>query len=228
MKTIARSSLLLPFFLTLAFPAFADRADDASRWDKDMAAFEERDRKAASPEGALLFVGSSSIKLWDLEKSWPNRATINNGFGGSTLADSIAHFDRLVAPHDPSAVVIYSGDNDIARGLSPEGLLEDFKTLASKIEAEHPGVPVIYIAVKPSQKRWDLWPKMKAANALVADYCGSRENLYFADIAEPMLAGRDGPPDEEWFVEDGLHLSELGYVRWTKLIDALLPGEERE
>ncbi|MEX2579689.1 MAG: GDSL-type esterase/lipase family protein [Verrucomicrobiales bacterium] len=228
MKTLAIPSLLLPVALILACPALADGADDASRWDKDMAAFEERDRQSPPAEGALLFVGSSSIKLWDLEKSWPDRATINNGFGGSTLADSIAHFDRLFAPYDPAAIVIYAGDNDIARGLSPEEFLADFKTLASKIEAKLPGVPVIFLAVKPSRQRWDLWPTMKAGNALVADYCEGRENLYFADIAEPMLAGRDEAPAEDWFVADGLHLSESGYARWTKVVDALLPEEERE
>lgn len=201
--------------------------DPFARWKPAMAEFAERDAKHPPESGAVLFVGSSSIRMWDLEKSWPDRSVINNGFGGSVLADSIHFFDQVIAPYDPSAIVIYCGDNDVSRGNGAEQVLADFDKLAGLIRKVHPEVPVIYIAIKPSVKRWDLWPVMKEANRLIAAYCGGREGYGFADIGTLMLEGvEEGPPAESWFMKDGLHLSEEGYAKWTELVDKYLPPVE--
>lgn len=193
------------------------------KWQADMDKFKARDEASPPEAGALLFVGSSSIRKWDLPKSWPDTKVVNNGFGGSTLADAIYHFDTLIASQKPKAIVIYSGDNDIGQGLSAEETFKDFQTLASKIREKFPEVPVVYIAIKPSVKRWELWPTMKKANDLIAAYCKSKPGLYFADIAAPMLKDvTDGPPSKDWFAADGLHLSDMGYRRWTSVVNRQL------
>lgn len=208
--------LLSPFLLAEEKPKAPEK------WEPDIAGFEARDLESPPAKGALLFVGSSSIRKWELDSSWPDRETINNGFGGSTLADSIHFFDRLILPYEPGAVLIYAGDNDIHRGLSAKGVLKDFETLASSISASFPDVPVIFLAIKPSEKRWEHWPKMKKANELVAEKCALKETWFFADTATPMLKGAEGAPDSSWFIEDLLHLSEKGYAEWTEVVNAIL------
>lgn len=211
--------------LALACPSFTFSQDEVKgpeRWEKSIVGFEARDRETPPEKGTILFVGSSSIRMWELEKSWPDSPTVNNGFGGSTLADAIFHFERAIAPYQPSAIVIYAGDNDIAKDLPPEGVLGDFEALASLISVAHPDVPVVFIAIKPSIKRWSLWPTMEKANALVRKACEGNEQLHYADIAAPMLEDRDGPPAEKWFAPDGLHLSEWGYEQWTAVVKDVL------
>lgn len=203
-----------------------DKPEGPERWEKDIATFEVRDTQSPPPDGVLLFVGSSSIRMWDLKNSWPKATSLNNGFGGSTLADSIHYFDRLVAPYDPSAIMIYAGDNDVAKGLSAKETAADFKKLANLIEDKFPEVPVIYIAIKPSRKRWEMWPTMDKANKQIAKQCKKDPQLYFADIAAPMLEGAEGAPGNDWFIEDGLHLSASGYTRWTEVINASLREAE--
>jgi len=207
--------------LLVAQPA-APAASDPDRWAGDMARLAARDAEDAPPEGCLLFVGSSSIRMWDLETSWPGERAVNNGFGGSILADSIRHFDRLIAPYRPRAVVIYAGDNDIARELSPEQVRDDFATLSARIREAHPGVPVVFIAIKPSIRRWELWPRMREANELVAAHCDGDELLHYADIATPMLPDDGSTPDEKWFVQDGLHLSKWAYGEWSAILREVL------
>lgn len=209
--------LLLPLLI-----ATGARTEEPSRWEKEMAAFREREAESPSPEGAVLFVGSSTIRLWELEASWPDAKIINNGFGGSTLSDAIRHFDTLLEPYRPSAVVIYSGDNDMSKGRGIEGTTADFKTIADRIRKQHPGVPVLILAIKPSVKRWNLWPEMKEVNEAVAAYCAVGKGLHFVDVATPMLGEGGAMPDSSWFREDGLHLSEKGYAEWTRIVgDAL-------
>ncbi|MDA7922331.1 GDSL-type esterase/lipase family protein [Verrucomicrobiales bacterium] len=212
-------------FLAIALLSVSSHADEAKkgpeRWNSSIAKFESRDQETAPEAGALLFVGSSSIRMWDLKTSWPDTPSINNGFGGSTLADSIYHFDRLFKPYSPSAIILYAGDNDISNGLTHEEVVTDFKRLASLIKEQFPGTPVIFIAIKPSQSRAKLWPTMKEANDAIAALCKSDPNLQFADIARPMLK-EASPPPENWFLNDGLHLSTMGYKRWTAVINRLL------
>ena len=220
-----RSTLV---FLTLAvfvcLPAPAQSPADPTKWDADIAAFAARDANNPSSDGALLFVGSSSIRMWDLAASWPGEKLINNGFGGSTLPDAIHHFDRLVAVHQPRAVILYSGDNDISQGRSVEQVTQDFIAFVARTQQVHPGVPVVIVAIKPSVSRWQLWPAMREVNDAIHEYCEATPGLFFADVATPMLGPDGSKPAATWFKSDGLHLSEEGYTAWTGIVSETLRG----
>ncbi len=194
------------------------------RWEKDIAAFEAADRETPPPKNPVIFVGSSSIRMWTLTENFPDLPTLNRGFGGSTLADSIHYFDRLITPHRPGAIVVYAGDNDIAKDMTAEEVEADFRKLAGLAAERLPGTPVIYIAIKPSIKRWNLWPTMSRANSLISAWCASRVDVHFADIAAPMLADVEPgqPPRASLFKKDGLHLSAEGYAMWAEVIAPIL------
>ena len=131
-----------------------------------MAAFEEQDRKDPAI-GGVVFVGSSSIRLWDLKKSFPDVPALNRGFGGSVIPDSVDHVDLLVIRHKPRIVVFYAGDNDIAAGRTPQQVFDDYKAFVSKVHAAVPAARIAFIGIKPSIQRWALVDKVRAANALV-------------------------------------------------------------
>jgi len=107
-------------------PARGDEERPASRWEDAIRAFESADRGSPPPKHAVLFVGSSSIRMWDLAKGFPRRRVINRGFGGSQIADSTEFAARIIIPHAPRVVVLYAGDNDIAGGKSAEIVARDF------------------------------------------------------------------------------------------------------
>ena len=222
MKTHRLLTALLACSLLPFSPGISETKMGVERWEGSMAEIRKRDRDTPAKGGSLLFVGSSSIRMWNLKKSWPEKATINNGFGGSTIADSIHYFDTLFLPYQPDAILLYAGDNDIANGLTPAQVSEDFQTLASLISLAFPEAPVVFIAIKPSQKRWEMWPDMKKANDLIAAQCAAKPHFHFADVGSIMLDGARGAPDKNWFLEDGLHLSESGYAKWTALIKEIL------
>ncbi len=224
-------------FTALATSVSSAFAQDSRRWDPEekwgaaIAQFDAADRQNPPPKDAVLFVGSSSIRMWKLDRSWPRRTTINRGFGGSTIADSIHFFDRIIAPHKPKAIVLYAGDNDVSRGLNADEVFADFRKFTALVDAKLPKTPVIFIAIKPSTKRWDMWPTMKAANDKIAAFCQTRGNLHFADIAKPMLPDPTKPPSDDWFLSDGLHLNAGGYAQWRNVVERqirLALGEPRQ
>ena len=208
----------------LAFLAMATRSigapatAPADRFEKEIAAFEAADRTQPPPKDAVLFIGSSSIRLWkSLAADFPNIAVINRGFGGSQIADSTRYADRIVIPYHPRRVVFYAGDNDLAVGKPPETLLADFEAFVTKVHSELPDVPISYISIKPSPLRWKLVDKMRKANALIEAYIKSGKNLDYIDVFTPML-GPDGQPRPELYRPDHLHMVAKGYELWTSII----------
>ncbi len=213
-------ALLIPFLLSVS-PSVAAEADPAARWEEHIRKFEEADRnKPPQPDG-ILFVGSSSIRMWDTDKWFPGAGVINRGFGGSQISDVNYFAERIVLKYRPRVIVFYAGDNDVAKGKSPKRVLGDFKAFAGLVADELPDTHIVYVPIKPSLARWKLWPIMREANAMIKEFIDSKDNLHYADTATPML-GEDGKPEADLFIKDGLHLSDKGYELWTGIVRPLI------
>ncbi|MEQ1903047.1 MAG: GDSL-type esterase/lipase family protein, partial [Pirellulaceae bacterium] len=155
---------------------------DSSRWKAEIAAFEQADQDQIPPENSILFVGSSSIRLWDLKRSFPSMVAINRGFGGSQLADSVQFIDRIVLKYKPLACVLYAGDNDLAAGKSPERVFADFAEFGAILQRHLPGTTLHYISIKPSPSRWKMVDRVRRTNELIRTYCELNDTLFFVDI----------------------------------------------
>ena len=214
--------LLLMFAL---LPSLAQAcADRPEQWKTDIAAFAVADRAHPPPAQPVLFVGSSSIRLWSsLAADFPGRAVINRGFGGSRIADATYYADRLVAPYHPRAIVLYAGDNDLAEGCTPEQVRDAFAAFVQRARSLDANVPIAFIAIKPSVARKNLLVEIRRANALVREYARGQEAIGYLDVFTPML-GPDGQPQAKWFGADGLHMNRQGYRLWTGQVRDWLRG----
>ena len=193
----------------------------ADKWEKTIAQFEAEDQKSPPPRDAVLFVGSSSIRLWDLKKSFPNVATINRGFGGSQMSDAARYARKIITPYKPRLIVLYEGDNDLAAKKTPEQVANDFTALLKAVRAELPTTPIVVMGTKPSPKRWELIDQQRALNRLLAERCQADGYATFLDVERPMLAA-DGQPQASLFRDDKLHLNDEGYRLWTSLVAPLV------
>lgn len=211
--------ILLAAVLSVALHA-ANR--DPAQFEDEIRAFEAGDRTNLPPRDAVLFVGSSSIHYWtNLAESFPQLTTIRRGFGGSHIPDSIAFAERIIFPYRPSKIVLYAGENDIARGDSPEEVFDAFKKFVAKIHSALPHTPIYYIAIKPSPIRWHLSPQERRANHLIRRYCARHKNLKFINIW-PATLNKDAQPDPRFYKPDNLHLNDAGYQRWVPIIASSL------
>jgi lysophospholipase L1-like esterase len=207
-----------PLALCLALAALPLAAqDDPNRWEPAMQAFEQADKAHPPNKGGVVFYGSSTIRRWDLEKSFPGKDYVNRGFGGSTMPDAIRYLGRAVLQLQPKTIVLYEGDNDIGRGGTGPEVFRDFRTFVKQVHAALPNTKIVYMAIKPSLARWHLVNQMRAANLMIQEYCYGDPLLVSVDTDAPML-GKDGKPRPELFVEDGLHMSAAGYAIWNKLV----------
>ncbi|SDR65212.1 SGNH/GDSL hydrolase family protein [Opitutus sp. GAS368] len=200
--------------LLLAVPACAT----PDQWAADIGKFTAADAAHPPAHGAVVFVGSSSIRFWTtLAEDFPGVATINRGFGGSELADSVFYADRIVISYAPRLVVVYAGENDIAAGKSPETVLADFRAFRTKVHAALPKTRILFLSLKESPVRAKVRPQVLATNRLIAADCATDARCTFVDVATPLL-GAAGAYRPELFRPDQLHMLPAGYAIWTKVL----------
>ena len=189
---------------------------DPARFAAEIEAFAAWDGKNAVPADGVLFVGSSSMRLWATADAFPGKPVINRGFGGSELSDVLHFYDRIVLPYAPATIFVYAGDNDIENGKSADQVYDDWLQLVERVQADLPDTRLFFLSIKPSTARWGKWPEMQAANRLVREHAAAHERLGYVDLATPLL-GADGRP-KDVYLGDGLHLDADGYALWREAL----------
>ncbi len=205
-------------FLLVASTASLLAQTKSAPFESEINAFEASDKTNPPPKGAIVFIGSSSIRMWNtLAHDFPQHRVLNRGFGGSQIIDSVNYAARIVTPYEPKQIVLYAGGNDINAGKSPEQIFNDFKSFLEKVRTASPGTPVAYISIAPNPARWSQIENIKAANNLIADYIRQDSKLTFINVFAKML-GEDGKPRPEIFGPDRLHMNARGYELWTSIV----------
>jgi lysophospholipase L1-like esterase len=175
---------------------------------------------------ALIFTGSSSIRMWaDLQGRFPKKQILNTGFGGSQAADLLFYLEPLILAYRPEQVFIYEGDNDLAEGKRPGQVMRTLKEVKEKIHGTLPGIPIVFISAKPSISRWNLRRKYRRLNRRLLRWTRRDPSLFFADVWNPMLKGRH--LDESLFIEDGLHMNSSGYDIWERVLFPIVEPEPK-
>jgi len=204
-------------------PADLWAAHDFAQWDNEIAAFERADRDHPPQQDAVLFTGSSGIRMWStLARDLPQVPVINRGFGGSQIVDATHFAPQLIFPHRPRAVYLRAGGNDLWQGKTAAQVAADFKEFVTTVHARLPATDIIYISLCPSIARWQQAPKELAANKLIADFIKGQPHLRFIDTYD-MVLGPDGKPRPELFGADQLHFSAAGYQLLANKIRPDLP-----
>lgn len=194
---------------------------DPKRYQNEIDAFAQWDQKNSFPEKAILFAGSSSIRMWKTHDAFPDYRIINRGFGGAHISDILYYYNDVILKYKPSHIVFYCGDNDIAGNKPVKQVFDDYLKMISKIEKDLPGVKFIFISIKPSGSRWDYWEKMSELNRLIIEYTNQKSDLFYLDLATPLL-NSSGKPDNDLFRNDQLHLNEKGYQIWDSILGKVL------
>jgi lysophospholipase L1-like esterase len=221
------AALLL--LITTALPAFAQQPEpaervpdpDPDRFAREITAFEEWDARNAAPGQAVLFVGSSSIRLWKTAAAFPDLPVVNRGFGGSHIPDLIHHYDRVTGRFDPALIVFYCGENDVASGVPLEQVFGDYTRLLGRIQEDFPDAGFIYISIKPSTSRIRHSGNFDKFNRMVEAHNALDERLHYIDLAS-ALTTEGATPDDAFFIADQLHLNDAGYEAWNRLLGPLL------
>jgi len=213
---------LLMLVLASAFAAAlgieAQAPIDPNRFELDIQKFEAADKANPPAKGGIGFIGASSFARWtNLAESFPDLQVVNRGFGGSELSEAIKYAPRVVVPLAPRIVVLYAGENDLNRGVTPDAIAADFDKFSTLIHTTLPSARIAVIGLKPSLLRWKLRDGMQQTNAMIRTQCSADRQCTYVD-PWPSMIGADGTPKPELFVADGLHMTPAGYKAWTEML----------
>jgi len=196
------------------------KEEGAFHWEKDIQQFDSLNAVEKYGSNAIMFLGSSYIRMWkNIREDIGYKEVIHRGFGGCNLRDVAYYAKRIIYPHNPKALFIYVG-NDITtsdKDKAPDQVFELFKYIVQVVREKYPTIPIIWLQISPSEKRWASWEKISEANALVKQYCETNPNLYYLPSADKFL-GEDGKPITKYYRSDKLHYNEDGYKVWGKNI----------
>ena len=217
---------VLSIIISLAFSVlFFINVTDAQQnkpafWD-EIQQFKKEDSLHSPGTGKILFVGSSSFRMWkDVQNYFPDYQIINRGFGGSSLPDVIRYRDDIIFKYKPKQIVIYCGENDFAASdtVTVNTVVNRFKHLYTLIREKYKKVPIVFVSIKPSPSRAQLMYKFDTANKLIQLFLKPQKNTGFVDVYHSML-DNEGAPIKDIFIKDNLHMNAKGYAIWRKLIE---------
>lgn len=210
--------------------SLAQQLPDPERYEETIQGFEEEDRSSPPPEGAILLTGSSSIARWNNQApaALAPLTVISRGFGGSVMNDVLHYLDRVALTYKPRAILIYEGDNDTGRDFLPIPMvIEQLEQIISKVHQELPTTRIYVMGVKPSIARWNYWSSAQQLSAAYQQIADNNPLVFYVDAAKPFL-DVDGQVMTDIFIEDDLHLNDLGNAIWGSTIKAaLMPMEAR-
>ncbi len=212
---------LLILFLASCSPlAKYSQLPEVKAWEPEIEKFEQLDIAKSYPSDAVMFAGSSCIRLWSaIGSDMLPYPVIQRGYGGAKLTDFTVYAPRIIFPHPCRAIVLYIG-NDISGASgdkSPSDVASLFKTLLLTIRKEFPKTPVFWVAITPTPARWHVWPEIEQANQMISKVCEGFYNTYFIPTDHIFLT-TSGMPKTEFFQEDNLHLNPDGYKALSGII----------
>jgi len=213
------SSILLAGFLASCNVSRKYTAEATKNWEKDILKFEQQDKSEKDPANAILFAGSSSIRLWStLKEDVAPYPVIQRGFGGSKFSDMAVYAKRIIYPHQFKALVIFEA-NDITGSKTdktPAEVDKLFRNIVKTVRKKYADQPIFLFEITPTKSRWAVWPTVKQTNQMLKETCSKLHNTYFIETASAYL-NKDGVPRNELFIKDMLHQNHEGYIIWGDL-----------
>jgi len=145
-------------------------------FDGEIRAFRHQDSLSFPKPNGILFIGSSSIRLWnDLEQRFAPSPIIKRGVGGSELWQLVDYFTPYILfPYHPRKIFIYAGENDIAGGKTASFVSAEFTKLWTIIHQQLPDAEIYFMSIKPSPVRFKFYPQVDQANELIKTYLSNK------------------------------------------------------
>lgn len=166
----------------------------------------------------ILFLGNSITERGEWHELLPGRKVANRGIGGDNTFGVLARLDGVIAQR-PKKLFLLIGINDIGRGLPVEVILNNYRSILTKLAQGLPKTKIIVESVLPlneSKLAYDYLKnkadKVKALNEgiekLASEFDLPYLNLHelFADEQGVLKAG---------YTKDGIHLLPEAYVDWV-------------
>lgn len=183
------------------------------------------------PSENTVFLGDSITERAPLDELYNSDIPIvNSGVGGNKTTDILNNLEDRVYKYNPARVFIQVGTNDLYEKIPNEEIASNIIKIAKLIHKNVPNTTVyiesIYPISKSNDKKIDSDTvgyrsndNIEEINKLLKDYCKDNQCTYI-DVYSNLLDEDKNLATK--YTEEGLHLSDLGYLKVARVIDPYL------
>ncbi len=223
--TFASAQTATPTTLIKTVIPFEQRDETSwiTRYQGDINRYQKENKRLKDLSCDVLFLGSSSINLWDtIYEDFAPLKLIRRSYGGATLRDMIYNYNTIAKGYTPKSILLYV-ENDLGNhkeGVNAVKCFDLFRIFIDKLKKDYPNTPLIVVSLKPSQHKADQLKDQLLVNALLEENATAQGYTY-VDITKVMY-DEAGNLRTDIFKEDNLHMNAGGYKLWTAILKPLL------
>lgn len=182
----------------------------------------ERFSKEKIEEGSIVFLGDSIISNYDLNNYFDNKLLINRGIAGDTAEKMLKRVDQII-DIKPSIVIINAGSNDIVRTTnSTNEIVKTILKIKYELETNVKDIKVYILTLPPVLRDHEITQKNYMKHRTNDDINNINEELaVFTELIDTNSELQDSFGNLNLpYTTDGLHLTNEGYLLFSKIISS--------
>lgn len=160
----------------------------------------------------VLLLGSSIIKHWkNFTTNYTNEEIINMGKSGLVTSNLPKYLDKI--PYiNPEYILFYCGGNDLLRKFDKTNILNNLQSFLDDLLTKFPKSKIIVISLIKSPIMYNgKINDIDYINNSIRKYSKMFNNIQYVNVNKILSK-------KEFFMEDGLHLNEIGYEKMNTKI----------
>lgn len=174
-------------------------------------------------EYKIIFLGNSLTQFGDWGRLLDDSTVINRGIAGDNTYGVLARLTDIVI-RKPQKLFIEIGINDISQNIPEPIVIENIRKIVKQVHTYSPDTRVFITSILPTNSNVKVeYPaayhkddQINFTNRELMRYA-AEDNYRYIDLNN-QVKDKNGELDIKYAMPDGIHLNQLGYARWVKMI----------
>ncbi|NOZ26077.1 MAG: GDSL family lipase [Nitrospirae bacterium] len=167
----------------------------------------------------ILFLGHSLIEFFDWQKRFPGHRVAGLGVAGETVEGLLGRLGAITRKYRRADLVfIMTGTNNVA--MEDFDFIDSYRDIVVSLSEAYPEAVVHVHSILPIMIEWIADEDIRRVNRTIKEMAEDTGAVYI-DLYGLFTDAR-GRAVKEYFLEDGVHLSNEGYSVWTGFIESMV------
>ena len=171
----------------------------------------------------LLFIGDSLIEFYNWQARFPNYPVSNLGVAGETVEELLDRTKIIIKRRPaPDMILIMIGTNNMV--MENFTFIPAYEKIIETFRTAYPQTTTVITSLLPMQVQWLEGTAIQRINDRLATLA-SDKGVQFLNVYQHFI-DEQGQVRRNYFLEDGVHLSNEGYSAWSAAVEKFLGATE--
>jgi len=167
----------------------------------------------------ILFIGDSLIEYFDWQQRFPDHKVGNFGNAGESVQGLLSRVMMIGESFkDADMIFIMSGINNIAMG--DNDFIGFYKVIIERLQSAYPEADIIANSLLPVNMEFIQNDTVKKVNEALQELA-KETGIELLNIHSRFVDTK-GRVIKEYLLEDGVHISNEGYVVWSRAVEEII------